>query len=143
MKRYKGIINRHYVVVPALAQLQKKILNKGLAFTSFQNKHHHICTLYVHQQEIRILKLLDVLKSHRLGLENKQYHHIKNFVTGEVFPQEASQQIVGCDCKLIVLLQVFVLTAKKLQLNCIKKHLGETAVKLTDRIVQLRDNANV
>ena len=71
MKRYKGIINRHYLVVPALAQLQKKILNKGLAFTSFQNKHHQICTPYVHLQEIRILKLLDVLKSHQLGLENK------------------------------------------------------------------------
>ena len=71
MKRYKGIINRHYLVVPALAQLQKKILNKGLAFTSFQSKYHQICTPDVHQQEIRILKLLDVLKSHQLGLGNK------------------------------------------------------------------------
>ena len=24
-------------------------------------------------------------------------HHIKNFVTGKVFPQEASQQIVKCE----------------------------------------------
>ena len=32
----------------------------------------------------------DVLKLHELGLEDKQYHHIKNFVTGKVFPQEVS-----------------------------------------------------
>ena len=71
MKRYKGITNRHYLVVTALTQLQKKIMNKGLAFTSYQGKHHQICTPYVHWQEIRILKLFDVLKSHQLGLENK------------------------------------------------------------------------
>ena len=46
---------------------------------------------------MRILKLLDVLKSHKLGLENKQYHPIKNVVTGKVFPQEASQQIADCE----------------------------------------------
>ena len=39
-------------------------------------------------------------------------------------------------------LQVFVLTAKNLQFNCIKKHLGKMAVKLTDRIVQLEENDN-
>ena len=72
-------------------------MNKGLAFTSFQSKHHQICTPYVHRQEIRILKLLYALKSYQLGLENKYYHHIKNFVTGEIFPQETSQQIVGCE----------------------------------------------
>ena len=32
-----------------------------------------------------------------MGLGNKQYHHIKKFVTEEVFPQEASQQIVDCE----------------------------------------------
>ena len=40
-------------------------------------------------------------------------------------------------------MQSFALTAKKLQLNCIKKHLSKTAVKLKDCIVQLRDDANV
>ena len=44
MKRSKGITNRHYLVVPALAQLQKKIMNKGLAFTSYQGKHQQIST---------------------------------------------------------------------------------------------------
>ena len=44
---------------------------------------------------------------------------------------------------MILLLQLFVLTAKKLQLNCIKKHLSKTAVKLKDCKVQLRDDANV
>ena len=42
-----------------------------------------------------ILKLLDVLKLHELGLENKQNHRIKNFVTGKVFP--TSQRIVVCE----------------------------------------------
>ena len=73
------------------------MMNKGLVFSSFQSIRHQIITIYVHRQEIQILKLLDVLKSHQLGLENKQYHHIKKFVTGEVFPQEASQQIVDCE----------------------------------------------
>ena len=44
---------------------------------------------------------------------------------------------------MILLLQFFALAAKKLQLNCIKKHLHKTAVKLKDCIVQLRDDANV
>ena len=71
--------------------------NKGLVFPSFQSIRHQIITRYVRRQEIQILKLLDVLKRHQLGLGNKQYHHIKKFVTGEVFPQEASQQIVDCE----------------------------------------------
>ena len=73
------------------------MMNKGLVFSSFQSIRHQIITIYVHRQEIHILKLLDALKSHQLGLGNKQYHHIKKFVTGEVFPQEASQQIVDCE----------------------------------------------
>ena len=44
---------------------------------------------------------------------------------------------------MILLLQFFALAAKKLQLNCIKKHLCKTAVKLNDCIVHLRDDANV
>lgn len=44
-----------------------------------------------------ILKLLGVLKSYKLGLENKQYNHIKNLVTGKVFPQDSWQQIVDCE----------------------------------------------
>ena len=44
---------------------------------------------------------------------------------------------------MILLLQFFALTAKKLQLNYIKKHLSKTAVKLKDCLVQLRDDANV
>ena len=44
-----------------------------------------------------IVKLLDILKSHELGLENKQYRHIKNFVTRKLFPQDAWQQIVDCE----------------------------------------------
>ena len=44
---------------------------------------------------------------------------------------------------MILLLQFFALAAKKLQLDCIKKHLHKTAVKLKDCIVQLRDDANV
>ena len=51
----------------------------------------------MHRQGVPILKLLDVLKSHELNLENKPYHHIKNLATGKVFPQEASQQIVDCE----------------------------------------------
>ena len=98
MKRYKSITNRNYLVVPVLAQLQK-MMNKRLAFASFQSKYHQNLTPYVHQQEIRMLKLIDVLKSHHLGLENKQCHHIRNFVTGEVFSKEASQQIVDCEKK--------------------------------------------
>ena len=73
------------------------MMNKGLVFSSFQSIRHQIITLYVHRQEIQILKLLDVLKLHQLGLGNKQHHHIKKFVTGEVFPQKASQQIVDCE----------------------------------------------
>ena len=73
------------------------MMNKELVFSSFQSICHQIITLYMHRKEIQILKLLDVLKSHQLGLGNKQYHHIKKFVTGEVFPQEASQQIVDCE----------------------------------------------
>ena len=73
------------------------MMKKGLVFSSFQSIRHQIITLYVHRQEIQILKLLDVLKLHQLGLGNKQYHHIKKFVTGEVFLQEASQQIVDCE----------------------------------------------
>ena len=72
-------------------------MNKGLVFSSFQSILHQIITLCVHRQEIQILKLFDVLKLHQLGLRNKQYHHIKKFVTREVFPQEASQQIVDCE----------------------------------------------
>ena len=53
------------------------MMNKGLVFSSFQSIRHQIITIYVHRQEIQILKLLDALKSHQLGLENKQYHHIK------------------------------------------------------------------
>ena len=86
----KGIIrnqkssNRHYLAAPVLAQ---EMMNKGLVFSSFHlSKQQQLNTLYMHQQGMRILKLLDVLKSHKLGLENKQYHHIKNFVTGKVFP---------------------------------------------------------
>ena len=30
---------------------------------------------------MRILKLPDVLKSHKLGLENKEHHYVKNFTT--------------------------------------------------------------
>ena len=37
------------------------------------------------------------MKSHQLSLENKLHHHIKNFVTGEVFPQDTSQQIISCE----------------------------------------------
>ena len=44
---------------------------------------------------------------------------------------------------MTLLLQSFALTAKKLQLNCIKKHLSKTAVKLKDCIVQLGDDVNV
>ena len=44
---------------------------------------------------------------------------------------------------MILQLQFFALAAKKLQLNCIEKHLHKTAVKLKDCIVQLRDDANV
>ena len=44
-----------------------------------------------------IVKLLDILKSHELGLENKQYRHVKNFVTRKLFPQDAWQQIVDCE----------------------------------------------
>ena len=73
------------------------MMNKELVFSSFQSIRHQIITLYVHRKEIQILKLLDVLKSHQLGLGNKQYHHINKFVTGEVFPQKASQQIVDCE----------------------------------------------
>ena len=73
------------------------MMNKGLVFSSFQSIRHHIITLYVHRQEIQILKLIDVLKLHQLGLRNKQYHHIKKFITGKVFPQEALQQIVDCE----------------------------------------------
>ena len=36
-------------------------MNKGLVFSSFQSKRHQIITPYVHRQEIRILKLLNVL----------------------------------------------------------------------------------
>ena len=39
---------------------------------------------------MQALKLLDALKLLELGLENKEYGQIKNFVTGKVFPQEAS-----------------------------------------------------
>ena len=73
------------------------MMNKGLVFSSFQSIRHQIITLYVHRQEIQILKLLDVLKLHQLGSRNKQYHHIKKFATGKKFPQEASQQIVDCE----------------------------------------------
>ena len=62
------------------------MMNKGLVISSFQSIRHQIITRYVRPQEIQILKLLDVLKSHQLGLGNKQYHHIKKFVTGKVFP---------------------------------------------------------
>ena len=44
---------------------------------------------------------------------------------------------------MILLLQLFALTTKKLQLNYIKKHLSKTAVKMKDCIVQLWDEANV
>ena len=73
------------------------MMNKELVFSSFQSICHQIITLYVHRKEIQILKLLDVLKSHQLGLGNEQYHHIKKSVTREVFPQEPSQQIVDCE----------------------------------------------
>ena len=32
---------------------------------------------------------------------------------------------------------------KKLQLNCFKKHLRKTPIKLKDNIVQVRDDANI
>ena len=64
-------------------------MDKGLVFSISQSKHQQLSTPYLHRQVMRILRLLDVLKSHELGLENKQYRHIKNFVTGKVFPQDA------------------------------------------------------
>ena len=73
------------------------MMNKEHVFSSFQSNCHQIITLYVHRQGIQILKQFDVLKSLQLGLGNKQYHQIKKFVTGEVFPQEASQQMVDCE----------------------------------------------
>ena len=94
--RNQNSSNWHYLAAPLLAQLQE-MMNKGLAFLSSQSKHHQISVPYVHRQGIRVLKLFDVLKSHELDLENKQYHHIKNFVTRKVFPLEASQQMVDCE----------------------------------------------
>ena len=70
------------------------MMNKELVFSSFQSIRHQIITLYVHRKEIQILKLLDVLKSHQLGLGNKQYHHINKFVTGEVFPQRHHNKLL-------------------------------------------------
>ena len=71
-------------------------MNKELVFFS-QSRHLQLNTPYVYRQRIRVLKLLDVLKSYELGLESKQYHHIKSFFTGKVFPQETSQQVVYCE----------------------------------------------
>ena len=71
-------------------------MNEGLAFLISQSKHLQPGTPYVHRKGIRILRLLDVLKLHGLVLENNHYHHIKNFFTGEVFLQGASQQILYC-----------------------------------------------
>lgn len=81
--------------------------------------------------------IIDLLKSHKLGLENKQYHHIKNFVTRNVFPQEASLQIVDYEkngkkiyhAMIKKRLQpdstaeIFALI-KNLQLNCVERLLN-------------------
>ena len=72
----KNSRNWYYLAAPVLAQLQKGMMNKG------------------NRKRMCIVKLLDILKSHELGLENKQYHHIKNFVTRKLFPQDAWQQII-------------------------------------------------
>ena len=105
---------------------------------------------------IRHKRVLDVLTSHKLGLENKQYDHIKNFVTGKVFSQEAPQQIVDCEKNgdkiydeiIQERLQpdtvgIFTQTVKKLQLNCFKKQLCKLPDKLKGRIAQLGDDANI
>ena len=60
-------------------------MNEGLVFLISQSKHLQPGTPYVHRKGMRILRLLEVLKLHGLGLENKHYHHIKNSFTGEVF----------------------------------------------------------
>ena len=75
----KNSRNWYYLAAPVLAQLQKGMVNKW------------------NRKRMCIVKLLDILKSHELGLENKQYHHIKNFVTRKLFPQDAWQQIVDCE----------------------------------------------
>ena len=113
------------------------MMNKVLVFSSSQSKHHPLSTPYVHRQGMRILKLLDVLKSHKPGLENKQYHHIKNFLTGKVFPQKASQQIVDCEKNEDKIYNEMIkkrlqpdnavgsfAPVKKLQLNCVKRLLN-------------------
>ena len=65
-------------------------MNIGLFFSSSQGKHHQFSKPHVYRQGMQALKLLDALKLLELGLENKEYGQIKNFVTGKVFPQEAS-----------------------------------------------------
>ena len=112
-------------------------MNKVLVFSSYQTKHQQLCTPYVYRQGMPILKVLDLLKSHELGLENKQYHHSKNFATRKVFPQEASQQIVDYEKngnkiyhKMIKkrlqpdsTAEIFALV-KNLQLNCVERLLN-------------------
>ena len=71
-------------------------MNEGLVFLISQSKHLQLGTPYVHRKGMRILRLIEVLKLHGLGLENKHYHHIKNFLAGEVFLQGASQQNLYC-----------------------------------------------
>ena len=132
------------------------MINKGLVSSSSQSKHHQLSKPYVHQQGMRTLKLVDVLKLLELGLENKQYHHMKNFAPGKVFPQEVSQQIVDCKKNGDKIYNAMIkeqlqhdstvginAPVKKLQLNCFKKNLRKTPVKLKDRIVQLEGDANI
>ena len=158
----KGIIrkqnccNQHYLAAPVPAQLQEEMLNKELVIQSSQSKHHQFRTAYEHRQGLWILKLLDVLKSHKLGLKNKQYHHIKNFFTGKVFPHKPSQQIVGSEkygdksyreiikerLQTDITARIFA-PVKQLQVNCYKKHFWKTPVKLRDCILWFKDDANI
>ena len=78
--RIQNSRNQHYLVAPILAQALDEMMTKRLVFFSIsESTHLQLSTPYVHRQVMWVSKLVDVLISQELGLEDKQYHHIKNF----------------------------------------------------------------
>ena len=77
--------NRQYLASPILDQLSKEMLKKSNPTSPIiRPQHHQLSAALLSRQGNRIRKLVEVLKSHDLGLDKDELDHIKNVTSDKV-----------------------------------------------------------
>ena len=147
---------RQLLVAPVLSSIFNEMSSIGGMNPTVVRKHHQLNTPYIKRQNDKVRSLLEVFKKHNVLFDIDEERPIKNMITGQVFTDHISSDILQVEQIGKQLYNDFVeermqpnnsvsifAPLRKCPIKTFKSSNKSQTMKINDKVVELKENCNL